>query len=132
MRRVVLIIYLCLCVFASDSQTQNRNDVDFNWDAKMKGMGLLDVCFWDPSIQCYLVYATYDNFLNKPLYNSKLTRAWLHPRAAKMLIHAQEYLLHGQRAFFHFVRGHDLHAVARYDLKAVFCRWRFAIDRNAV
>ena len=90
MRNLLLLIYLC--IFASHGQAQNRQNTEFDWDARMKGMGLVDVCFWEPAIQCYLVYATPDNFLKKPLYNKKLTRAWLHPRAAIMLIHAQEFL----------------------------------------
>jgi D-alanyl-D-alanine dipeptidase len=44
------------------------------------------------------VYATPDNFIKKPLYNTKLTKAWLQPRAAMMLIHAQERL---QREYPH-------------------------------
>ena len=89
MRRLLLLIYSC--VFVSLGQAQNRQNTEFDWDAKMKSMRLVDVCFWEPAIQCYLVYATPDNFLKKPLY-TKLTKAWLHPRAAVMLIHAQEYL----------------------------------------
>ena len=88
MRSYRLLIYCCFCLFASYSQAQNN----FDWDAKMKDMGLVDICFWEPAIQCYLVYATSDNFLKRPLYTAKLTKAWLHPRAAKMLIHAQESL----------------------------------------
>ena len=88
MTRFYITFYLSIFVFAPDSKGQNS----FDWDAKMKSMGLVDVCFWEPSIQYYLVYATADNFLKRPLYNSKLTKVWLHPRAAKKLIHAQEYL----------------------------------------
>jgi D-alanyl-D-alanine dipeptidase len=55
-------------------------------------MGLIDVCFWEPLIQSYLMYGTGNNFTGKPLYNSKLTKAWLHPRAAKMLIRAHDLL----------------------------------------
>ena len=83
----------CLCVFTSCGNAQNKNSAEYDWDAKMKDMGFVDVCFWEPSIQSYLVYSTKDNFTGKPLYNSKLTKAWLHPRAAIMLIHAQELLL---------------------------------------
>ena len=87
-----LLILLILCAFTSCSKAQNRNNMEYDWDAKMKDMGFVDVCFWEPSIQFYLVYATKDNFTGAPLYNSKLTKAWLHPRAAKMLIRAQEVL----------------------------------------
>ena len=87
-----ILILLIMCMFTSCSNAQNSSSVEYNWDAKMKDMGFVDVCFWEPSIQFYLVYATKDNFTGAPLYNSKLTKAWLHPRAAKMLIHAQEIL----------------------------------------
>ena len=87
-----LLILFILCTFTSCSNAQNKSNVEYDWDAKMKNMGFIDVCFWEPSIQSYLVYATKDNFTGSPLYNSKLTKAWLHPRAAKMVIHAQEIL----------------------------------------
>ncbi|MDR1222129.1 MAG: M15 family metallopeptidase [Tannerella sp.] len=92
MKSFRLLILLCLCMFASCSNAQNKKNAEYDWDAKMKDMGLIDVCFWEPSIQFYLVYKTGDNFTGKPLYNSKLTKAWLHPRAAKMLIRAQDIL----------------------------------------
>jgi D-alanyl-D-alanine dipeptidase len=81
----------CYLFFLSCGNAQTKN-AEYDWDAKMKDMGFIDVCFWEPSIQSYLVYTTADNFIGKPLYNAKLTKAWLHPRAAKMLIHAQEIL----------------------------------------
>jgi len=85
-------IIIALCLLASCGNAQKKQSVDYDWDVRMKDMGLIDVCFWEPSIQSYLVYATKDNFTQKPLYNTKLTKAWLHPRAAKMLIKAQEIL----------------------------------------
>ena len=87
-----LLIYLCFCVIASYSQAQNKTLSNVNWDRRMKDMGLVDVCFWEPSIESYLVYATPDNFTGKPLYPPTLTKAWLHLHAAKMLFHAQEIL----------------------------------------
>jgi D-alanyl-D-alanine dipeptidase len=93
-----------LCVLAScqigfdggGALAQNGKTSDnYNWDLRMKALGLVDVCFWEPSLQYYLVYATKNNFMGKPLYNSKLTKAWLHPHAARKLIHAQE-ILHNQ------------------------------------
>ena len=92
MRGFYLLIYLCLCVFSSSIQAQNI----VNWDKRMKDLGLIDVCFWEPSIGCYLVYTTPDNFTGKPLYNSSFTKAWLHHHAAKMLFKAQDYL-HAER-----------------------------------
>ena len=88
--RIFSVVFLC--IFASCSNAQNRNAIEYDWDTKMKDMGFVDVCFWEPTIQFYLVYSTKDNFTGSPLYNSKLTKAWLHSRAAKMLIHAQEIL----------------------------------------
>ena len=57
----------------------------------MKDMGFIDVHFWEPTIRVQLVYATPDNFMKKTLYRG-ITKAWLHPRAGKMLIRAQEQL----------------------------------------
>jgi len=96
--RVYIIFYLC--VFTACGNAQKNKNAEFDWDAKMKDMGLIDICFWEPSIQSYLVYTTKDNFTEKPLYNSKLTKAWLHPRAAKMLIRAQEILSKEQPELF--------------------------------
>ena len=88
MKGYYLVFNFCLCFLASYCQGQNI----VNWDKRMKDLGLIDVCFWEPSIGCYLVYATPDNFTGKPLYHSSLTKAWLHRHAAKMLFHAQEFL----------------------------------------
>jgi len=83
---------VCLILLISSSHAQtNRNDL-YDWDKRMKDIGFVDVCFWEPSIQYHLFYATANNFLKKPIYNSKLTKVWLHPRAAQMLIHAQDLL----------------------------------------
>jgi D-alanyl-D-alanine dipeptidase len=79
-------------LFHSHGKAQNKKTVEYDWDAKMKDMGFVDVCFWEPSIQCYLVYKTEDNFIGKSLYNSKLTKAWLHPNAARMILRAHDLL----------------------------------------
>ena len=96
MKRIRLLLFTSLCLCFACSSAQNKREVEYDWDAKMKDMGFIDVCFWEPSIQSYLLYATNDNFTGKPLYNSKLTKAWLHPRAAKMLFQAQD-ILHKER-----------------------------------
>jgi D-alanyl-D-alanine dipeptidase len=87
---------LLLCVafvgYAQNKKPAASASSEYNWDAKLKAMGFVDVTFWEPTIQCYLVYTTKDNFIGRPIYNSRLTRPWLHPRAAKMLIRAQEML----------------------------------------
>jgi len=92
MRRFCSAVYFCLCAFAVFSQALNRQNVEYDWDTKMRDLGLADVCFWEPSIEYHLVYATPVNFMNKPLYNTKLTKVWLRPRAAKMLFLAQDLL----------------------------------------
>jgi D-alanyl-D-alanine dipeptidase len=79
-------------LFSSCGKAQDKKTAEYDWDAKMEDMGFVDVCFWEPSIQYYLVYKTKDNFTGKPLYNSKLTKAWLHPHAAKMILRAHDLL----------------------------------------
>ncbi|MDR1524294.1 MAG: M15 family metallopeptidase [Tannerella sp.] len=83
---------VCLCMFPLCSNAQGTKTAEYDWDARMKDMGFVDVCFWEPSIEYYLVYGTRDNFAGTPLYNSKLTKVWLHPRAAGMLIRAHDLL----------------------------------------
>lgn len=90
--KILQLILLCLLASFCGNAQNKKADAEYDWDAKLKDMGLVDVTFWEPTIQCYLVYRTKDNFVGYPLYNSHLTRPWLHPRAAKMLIHAQELL----------------------------------------
>ncbi len=92
MKRLNLFILFALCVSCFNGKAQGNQTLEYDWDERMKSLGLVDVCFWEPSIAYYLVYRTSDNFTGKPLYSSTLTKAWLHPRAAKMLIHAQELL----------------------------------------
>jgi D-alanyl-D-alanine dipeptidase len=92
MKNIRLLFTYILMFVVCGCNSQNKKTIEYDWDAKMKDMGLIDVNFWEPSIQVYLVYATKDNFTGKPLYNSKLTKAWLHPKAAKKLLHAQDIL----------------------------------------
>ena len=92
MKNYRLLVIFLLCLFTSSNYAQNRGMSEINWDTKMREMGFIDVCFWEPSIQSYLVYATSDNFVGRPLLHSTQTKAWLYPRAAIMLIHAQENL----------------------------------------
>ena len=54
-------------------------------------MGFVDVRALDSTIQIHLIYATASNFMNKPVYDG-ITKAWLHPDAAKKLIQAQQNL----------------------------------------
>ena len=61
-------------------------------------MGFVDVHSLDSTIQVHLVYATSSNFMNKPVYDS-ISKAWLHPDAAKKLIQAQQNLKREQPAY---------------------------------
>ena len=54
-------------------------------------MGFVDVRALDSTIQIHLIYATASNFMNKPVYDG-ITKAWLHPDAARKLIQAQQKL----------------------------------------
>jgi D-alanyl-D-alanine dipeptidase len=92
MNRSISYLFICLCIFFTSCGNAQNKDAEYNWDAKMKDMGFVDVSFWEPTIKFYIVYSTDENFTGKPLYNSTLTRPWLQAKAAKMLIYAQELL----------------------------------------
>ena len=62
-----------------------------DWDTRLADMGFVDVCTFDFSIQVHLVYATPQNFMNRPVYDG-ITKAWLHPDAASKLVQAQQNL----------------------------------------
>lgn len=60
-------------------------------DTYLRNKGLVDISTLDSTIRVQLVYATPDNFLQKSVYTG-ITRAWLHPEAAKKLLVAQQLL----------------------------------------
>lgn len=62
-----------------------------DWDKRLSERGFVDVQSLDSAIRVHLVYATSDNFMRKAVYRS-LTRAWLHPDAARKLLKAQQAL----------------------------------------
>lgn len=62
-----------------------------NLDAYLHQKGMVDVGMMDTTLRIELIYATPDNFLGKAVY-SGITRPWLHPKAAEMLIKAQRLL----------------------------------------
>ena len=64
-----------------------------DWDKQLADMGFVDIISLDSTIQVHLIYATASNFLNKPVYDG-ITKAWLHPDAAKKLMQAQQNLKH--------------------------------------
>lgn len=67
---------------------------DVSWgphDVKLSEMGFVDVATIDSAIVVDLMYARDDNFVGRAMYDD-LTRAWLHPLAAKALKAAQQEL----------------------------------------
>ena len=78
---VFLLLILCfsLCSSAEEPDTYLRNK------------GLVDISTLDSTICVQLIYATSDNFMGKAVY-AGITRAWLHPDAAKKLVAAQQLL----------------------------------------
>lgn len=60
-------------------------------DTYLRSKGMVDISELDSTIRVQLVYASTDNFLGKPVY-AGITRAWLHPDAAKKLVAAQQML----------------------------------------
>lgn len=81
-RKHIFILLVLLCssfVYAEGLDTYLRNK------------GMVDVSALDSTIRVQLVYATTDNFMGEAVY-SGITRAWLHPDAAEMLVAAQRLL----------------------------------------
>lgn len=60
-------------------------------DTYLRNKGMVDVSALDSTIRVQLIYATTDNFMEEAVY-SGITRAWLHPDAAEMLVAAQRLL----------------------------------------
>lgn len=67
-------------------------------DTYLHNKGLVDIATLDSTIRVQLVYATADNFMREAVYTG-ITRAWLHPDAAKKLIVAQRLLKKEQPDF---------------------------------
>ena len=67
-------------------------------DTYLHNKGLVDIATLDSTIRVQLVYATTDNFMKEAVYTG-ITRAWLHPDAAKKLIAAQRLLKKEQPGF---------------------------------
>lgn len=62
-----------------------------DWDKYLADNGFVNVQTLDSTIKVYLFYATPFNFTGKAVYQG-LTKAWLHPDAAKKLVKAQKAL----------------------------------------
>ncbi|MFA6875438.1 MAG: peptidase M15, partial [Parabacteroides sp.] len=67
----------------------------------MKKQGLVDVMEADTTLRLHLYYATSVNFMGKSVYKG-ITRAWLHPKAAAMLVKAS-LLLHKEHPHWHLL-----------------------------
>ncbi|MDR1332736.1 MAG: M15 family metallopeptidase, partial [Tannerella sp.] len=80
-------IALLLCFFTACCSPSKAED----WDRRLAASGFVDVQTLDASIRVQLVYATPDNFMKKAVYRG-LTKAWLHPDAARKLAKAQQAL----------------------------------------
>lgn len=61
------------------------------WNVYFDSVGLVKVNDKDSSIAVLLKYSTSDNFAGKPFYRG-LKSAWLHPKAADLLVNAQSAL----------------------------------------
>jgi len=72
-----------------------------NLDTYMKKQGLVDVMAADTTLRLHLYYATSANFMGKAVYKG-ITRAWLHPKAAAMLIKAS-LLLRKEHPHWHLL-----------------------------
>lgn len=79
--------YLYLSIILFSCFYSNAEDLD----AYLRSKGLVDISALDSTIRVELVYATSDNFMGKAVY-SGITRAWLHPDAARKLVAAQRLL----------------------------------------
>lgn len=84
MRLLKPIVLLLVLLFSASIHAEDL-------DAYLRNKGMVDVSALDSTIRVQLVYASPDNFLGKPVY-AGITRAWLHPDAAKKLVAAQQLL----------------------------------------
>lgn len=79
------------CLFLFLLPIQGKSQTVTASDAHLSGKGMIDVCSLDPTLHVHLMYATPDNFLGEAVYGD-ITRAWLRPEAARMLVAAQQEL----------------------------------------
>ena len=83
MKRPLLALLVAL-VLAATARAED-------WDARLRAAGYVDLQLLIPSLRVELKYATADNFMGRPVYDG-LTRAFLHPDAARKLRRAHELL----------------------------------------
>lgn len=79
----ILLLY-CFFFFAFGLRAQSG-------DTELDSYGLIDVSLMDSTLHIHLMYAYPDNFMGEAVYTD-ITKAWLRPEAARMLVKAQELL----------------------------------------
>ena len=79
--------YLYLLILLFSCFYSNAEDLD----VYLRSKGLVDISELDSTVRVELVYATSDNFMGEAVY-AGITRAWLHPDAARKLVAAQRLL----------------------------------------
>ncbi len=84
-----LFLFTCIGIFSLSLSTTTAYAQ--HWDEVLKARGYVDIHAIDPNIRVELKYATSDNFMGRKVYQG-LTKAWLHPDAAKKLHRAQQIL----------------------------------------
>lgn len=84
MRLLKPVILLLVWLFSANIHAEDL-------DTYLRNKGMVDISEIDSTIRVRLIYATPDNFLGKSVYTG-ITRAWLHPEAARKLVAAQQML----------------------------------------
>jgi len=140
MRRTILSLILICAPIVCGAQ---------DWDAILAERGFVDVTTLDTAIRVHLAYATPDNFMGKQVYFG-LTKAWLHPDAARKLAKAQQNLrrerpgygllvydaarpIDVQRYMYDLVKGTDkTYYVANPDKKGGRHNYGMAVDLTVI
>lgn len=78
-------LFVLICWFSS--QILYAQD----WDILLPSRGYVDVVGMDSTLHVDLMYASADNFMGEAVYDG-ITKAWLRPEAAEMLLKAQQLL----------------------------------------
>lgn len=87
----LLLSYIILILFLPMPGHGQATHAESDLDRYLAEQGLMDVSVLDTSLQIKLMYAASDNFLGQTVY-AGITKAWLRPEAARMLVTAQGIL----------------------------------------
>lgn len=85
------IFFYLLCLLLPVQGNSQIAGSDAGSDSYLAAQGMIDVCSLDTTLRIHLMYATPDNFLRKAVY-AGITKVWLRPEAARMLVAAQRHL----------------------------------------